>query len=270
MQRADAEHAGVGAHGADEVDGRRADRDLGALVQPAADHEHLGGGVVGQRSGDRRRVRQDGAGAARRAGGGRPRGWWSSRRAAPRARVAEHARRPPRRARPSRPCTSPAGGRRSRAAARAAARRRARAGPAPGPRARAGRAGSCPPTRRAPSTSRAATTLPSRRERREDRLPALGAEQLVVHVPAWFCTIATLLRWGRAAPRHPARRRIVCSLVIMEASTGPTRRCRPRPPRCCAPSCPGWRTRPSTPSPRGARLRTRHGGGVRPGCPARR
>ena len=60
MQRAHAEHARVGADRADEVDGGGAHGDLGALVQPAADDHHLGARVIGERGGDRRRVREHG------------------------------------------------------------------------------------------------------------------------------------------------------------------------------------------------------------------
>ena len=164
------------------------------LVEPAADEHDLGGRVVGERGGDRRRVGQHGARRGRRAGGGRARGWSSSRRAG----------RRPRRASSSAPaCAS---------AAFSSVHVSCRAANEPG----CGAGGSAPPCTRwtspwaassrrsrrivssetpSSATSRAATTLPSRASVAEDRLAALGGEELVgctfLHERAWYCMRST-------------------------------------------------------------------------------
>ena len=167
-------------------------RHLRALVEPPADHHDLGGRVVGERGGDRRRVGQHRARRGRRAAGGRARGWSSSRRAGSRARRASTRDGGLRRARAwRRPCRSRAGGRTSPAAARAASAppwtRWTRPWAASSRRSRRTVSSETPSS----STRRAATTLPSRASasRIAWRRSALrsGVAARFMHGCAWYC-----------------------------------------------------------------------------------
>ena len=176
------------------------DRDDRMLEQPAADQLDLDARVLDQLDRDARAVGHDGGREVARQV---PRELHRRRAAVDEHHLAgpHHAAPRPGRSRPCPPAPR-AGGRRSRRRpARRAARRHARAAAAPRPRARAGRAGWCPPRAAELPAELLATTWPSRcRSSRMCSLRCCGQHGVYLHDICMTCTIlhVYLRAWSTA------------------------------------------------------------------------